>query len=189
MEELEEVPRALIEEDLVVTPDFSIVGEILQKEFSLSSKYGELKIELGDVVLADRAVAKEVPIVRKSVTVPAMTFFQNKPKSTGIRVRKGDRILIRASGIVQWTNWNSSSSPDGVTNRNQWNGINSGTLTARIGNDNTNCIAVGSKSQIVAKANGVLFLGIAMRDSYANNVGYTWTGDYKANITVNPNSR
>jgi hypothetical protein len=178
-------PSALM--DTIVTPDFSVVGEIQQKQFFLKSKFGDLKVELRDIKFADRSVETTGENVRKTVSVPAEAFFQRTPKSTKIRVNKGDRITIRGSGTVQWTNWNNTSSPEGLTNRSQWNGINSGKLTARIGTDNSRCVAIGTKGSFVAKSGGILYLGIAMRDSYAGNAnGYRWTGEYEAKIVVSP---
>ena len=172
--------------DTVVTPDFSIVGEIQQKEFDVSSKFGRLQVQLGDIMLADRMINRNRPEIRKNVTVDAMAFFQKKPQSAGIRVHKGDKIFVQADGVVQWTNWSNSSTPDGLTNRSSWNGINSGKLAARIGTDNSACVAVGAKGNFVAKKSGTLYLGISMRDSYANSSSYTWTGNYKAKVRVSP---
>ena len=186
MDELREIERSIKFDDTIVTPDFSIVGEIQQKEFQVASKFGQLKVNLGDIKLVDRRVKHGRKAVRKSVAVPARAFFQTKPQSTGIRVSKGDKISIRADGVVQWTNWKSSSSPEGVTNRSSWNGIHSGKLAARIGSDNSKCVQIGSKGDFIAKTSGILYLGIAMRDSYATNSGYNWTGEYKAKIVIKP---
>ncbi|MDE0936305.1 MAG: hypothetical protein OSA89_10345 [Mariniblastus sp.] len=180
-----DLPSALM--DTIVTPDFSIVGEIQQKQFLLKSKFGDLKVDLSDIKFADRSVKTTGADVRKTVSVPAEAFFQRTPRSTKIRVNKGDRITIRGSGTVQWTNFNNTSSPEGLTNRSQWNGINSGKLTARIGTDNSRCVAIGTNGSFVAKSSGTLYLGIAMRDSYAGNSnGYKWTGEYQAKIVVSP---
>ena len=181
-------PSAL--KDTIVTPDFSIVGEIQQKQFSLKSKFGDLKVELSDIKFADRSIETTGPDVRKTVSVPAEAFFQRTPQSTKIRVNKGDRITIRGSGTVNWNNWNNTSSPEGLTNRSQWNGINSGKLTARVGKDNSRCVAIGTNGSFVAKTSGILYLGIAMRDSYAGNGnGYRWTGEYQAKIVVSPGKK
>ena len=188
-EELVNPEAPLDYNDTIVTPDFSIVGEIQQKEFEVSSKFGRLQVELGDIVMADRMINQGRPEVRKSVSVDAMAFFQTKPQSAGIRVHKGDRISIQADGVVQWNNWSNSSTPEGLTNRSSWNGINSGKLVARIGTDNSSCVAIGSKGNFVAKKSGTLYLGISMRDSYANSTSYTWTGSYKAKIKIAPESK
>lgn len=178
--------RAIIEGDTVETSDFAIVGEILEKEFAVTSKFGQLKVQLEDIRMADRAIKQARPPLKKSLTVNAKAFFQTKPVSTRIRVNKGDRISIKADGVVNWTNFSSSSSPDGITNRGQWMGINSGTLVARIGSDDSRPVKIGSESEFVAKSTGTLYLGIAMRDSYASNSGYNWDGEYKTKITIIP---
>jgi len=198
--EFEEITREMEEDfsnpgtpldfnDTVVTPDFSIVGEIQQKEFEVASKFGRLQVQLGDIVMADRSITQSRPEFRKTVSVDAMSFFQTKPQSAKIRVHKGDKIVIQADGIVQWTNWSTSSTPEGLTNRSSWNGIHSGKLVARIGNDNSACVAVGAKGDFVAKKSGTLYLGISMRDSYANSSSYTWTGGYKARIRIIPSPK
>jgi hypothetical protein len=188
MEDNSDAVALLSYDDRIVTPDFAIIGKIQQQEFRVTSKYGALNVRLGDLKMADRQMATPVSEIRKTVSVPAMSFFQKEPKSTGIRVNKGDKITIRADGIVQWVNWNSSSTPEGLTNRSNWNGINSGKLTARIGTDNSNCIAIGQKNTFVANSSGKLYLGIAMRDSYASSSSYRWSGEYKAKIRISPKS-
>ena len=188
-EDLLDLEAPLDFNDTVVTPDFSIVGEIQQREFDVSSKFGRLQVSLGDIMLADRMINRNRPEVRKTVTVDAMAFFQKKPQSAGIRVQKGDRISVQADGVVQWTNWSNSSTPEGLTNRSSWQGINSGKLVARIGTDNNSCVAVGAKGNFVAKKSGTLYFGISMRDSYANSSSYTWTGNYKAKVRISPGAK
>ncbi len=177
--------RALIRGDMVVTRDFSIVGKILQNEFRIGSKFGELRVNLGDIKMGDRSFTQKREDIRKSVEVSGTAFFQTTPKSTKIRVNRGDKIQIRASGVVQWTNWSTSSTPDGINNQGQWNGMDCGCLAARIGNT-SQYIKLGSKAEFVAKQTGVLYLGVAMRDNYASNNGYRWDGNYDVKIVVTP---
>jgi hypothetical protein len=179
------VERSLIRGDLIVTSEFSIVGKIKQENFQMASKFGELSVRLGDIKMADRSFNDPKSELRKTVEVGAMAFFQTKPVSTRIRVNRGDRISIRASGTVNWTNWNKTSGPDGIDDQGQWQGFNCGTLLARIGNG-TDYIKIGDKGDFTAKKSGVLFLGIANRDNYASNSGYKWNGEYDAKITVKP---
>ncbi|MFK7768078.1 MAG: hypothetical protein AB8B55_12715 [Mariniblastus sp.] len=190
-EEAEEEAIALepqmISEDRVVTPDFAIVGEILEKEFKVVSKFGDLRVQLSDIKLADRKIKETKQTIRKTVSVGAMAFFQSTPVKTSIRVNKGDRVVIKADGIVEWTNFSQSSTPAGLSGKGQWNGINGGKLTARIGTNNSKVVQVGASGDFIAKTSGVLYLGIAMQDSYATGRrGYTWTGSYKAKIAVTP---
>lgn len=171
--------------DRVQTPDFAIVGKIVQQEFQVKSKIGDLRIMLGDVKRADRGVAVQTQSLRKTVSVAGQTFFQKKPVNTKIRVSKGDRITISATGVVQWTNWNQTASPDGLPNQGNWNGISNGALAARIGSDGT-VVSVGSDKSFKAERSGILYLAIAMNDNYVRNTGYRWTGTFKAKIKVAP---
>lgn len=189
MEEEEQDPdsleRAMIDGDKVNTPDFSVVGKIQQPSFEISSKYGQLTIRLQDIRFADRSFNQPRSEIRKSLAVPGETFFQREPKSARIRVNKGDRITIRASGTVNWTNWNNVASPEGLQNQGSWQGIAGGALCARIGKSGE-VLKIGSKESFVAKKSGVLYLAIAMKDSYANNSSYRWEGEFKTRIVVEP---
>ncbi len=176
----------LIRGDTIRTRDFTIVGKILQPEFSLSSKYGNLTIALSDIQLGDRTWLQSSESISKNVVVKGNSFFQTTPVSSRIRVNKGDRVKVKASGNVQWASWgNISSGPAGITNQGNWQGHNCGTLLARIG-DGNEYIKVGEKGEFVAKTSGVLFLGIAMRENYANQAGYQWPGEYKAKVSITP---
>jgi hypothetical protein len=174
--------------DRVQTPDFSIVGKLVQQEFEVKSKIGDLRIQLSDVVRADRGIVMKSQSLRKTLSVAGTTFFQKKPLSTKIRVSKGDRITITATGIVQWTNWSQTASPDGLPNQGNWNGISNGALAARIGSDGS-VVGVGSDNTFKAERSGILYLGIAMPDNYVKNKGYRWTGKFKAKVKVEPANR
>lgn len=182
-----DVDSTLNEGDRVQTPDFAIVGKILQEKFEVKSKIGDLKILLSDVKRADRGVVLKTQVLRKTVYVPGTTFFQKKALSTRIRVTKGDRITISASGVVQWTNWSQTASPDGLPNQGNWNGLANGSLAARIG-ENGAVIGIGSDNMFTAEKSGILYLGIAIADNYAKNTGYRWTGKFKAKVKVAPSS-
>lgn len=176
----------LIQGDTIITRDFTIVGKILQPEFSLSSKYGKLTIALSDIKMGDRTWLNTSEAINKNIVVKGNSFFQTTPVSTKIRVNKGDRIKIRATGTVQWASWgNVSSGPDGITNQGNWQGHNCGMLLARVGNSGE-YVKIATKGEFVAKANGVLFLGISMRDNYARQASYQWPGEYKTRISVSP---
>lgn len=188
MEDFDEyVPvRPMIRGDVVETPDFTIVGKIQENNFEVQSRFGVLNVKLSDVQQASRDIENERQEVRKSVTVSGEAFFQRTPKSTGIRVNRGDKIKIRASGTVNWTNWSQTSSPEGLPNQGKWRGFNSGELLARIGKNSDKLFSIGSKGELTAKSNGILYLGVAMQENYVNNDGYHWTGDYKAKVVVTP---
>ena len=176
----------LIRGDTITTRDFTIVGKILQPEFVLDSKYGQLTIALSDIKAADRTWMQSTQVVTKTVEIQGNAFFQTTPKTTRIHVNKGDRIRIRASGTVQWATWgNISSSPTGITNQGNWKNFNCGALLARIGTGDA-YENVGTKTEFVAKSSGVLQLGIAMRDNYAQQDHYQWPGSYNAKIMITP---
>lgn len=178
--------RSLIYKDTLVTDEFTIVGKIQTDDFSLQTKFGDLNISLKDVKTADRTVFLQGESVRRKVSVDAETFFQRSPVSTRIRVRKGDRIKITASGRVNWTNWNQMSGPEGLNGQGAYAGFISGTLLARIGKSGK-FHGVGDKANFVADTDGVLYLGIAMQDNYVNRGNnYRWTGEYSAQILVEP---
>ena len=181
--------RELTQQDKIVTPHMTVVGKIQTELFEVTSKFGELKVQLEDVEYASRDVNLPKDDLRKKVEVDSENFYQRKPKSTGIRVNKGDRIRIRAEGVMQWTNWNKSSTPEGLSSQGSWNSIQSGTLIARIGKNEDNVVKVGSKEEWVAKRSGVLYLAIAIQESYVKNNGYRWTGEYEAKIVVSPASK
>ncbi len=179
------VDRSLIRGDSVKTPEFEIVGKILQENFTIKSKFGELSVDLSDIKMAERSFDEKKENIRKNVVVGAEKFFQRQPVSTRIRVNKGDKISIKADGVVQWTNWSSSSTPEGLANQGQYEGIQSGTLCARIGSSGK-IIKVGAKSDWTVTQGGVLYLAIAMQDSYLAQNGYRWTGEYNAKVQVTP---
>ncbi|MEZ6095105.1 MAG: hypothetical protein R3C03_12895 [Pirellulaceae bacterium] len=173
-------------EDSITTGTFTIVGDIQEESFALTTKYGNLNIELNAIREGDRAFNFGREAIQRSVDIDAKAFFQLTPVATRIRINAGDRIKIKARGDVQWASWgNVNSSPDGITNQGSWNWINSGTLTARIGKS-TDYIHIGSRNEFVAKTSGELFLGIAIQDNYARQNGYQWNGKYTADIRVEP---
>ena len=176
--------RRLIEGDTIETPDFSIVGKIQESNFIVRSKFGKLNISLNDIKKADRTFNVAADQVKKTLTVGAEVFFQRKPVSSRIRVKPGDKIRIRASGVVNWTNWSQTCTPNGMNNQGQYRGIRSGTLCIRVGSEDE-IIKVGADGEFVAKKSGVLYLGIAMQDNYLNN-NYKWTGEYQVKLRVTP---
>jgi len=179
--------RPLIRGDKVDTGTFSIVGKIQHEEFVLASKFGELKVALQDVRMADRSFLDFSDEVSKRIEVDGHDFFQKSPRSTRIRLNKGDKVSIKADGVIQWTNWSTSSTPAGLTNQGKYQEFYCGTLCARIGTSGK-IMKIGTKSSFVAKTSGTLYLGVAMQDSYVNNSGYRWVGKYKTKIEVKPSS-
>jgi hypothetical protein len=94
----------------------------------------------------------------KSVDVAAAADWV----STGIRVQRGQRIAIDASGEIGLGN-NKRSGPDGLNLSDPRKLIPNrptGALIAVVGDDNDDFVYIGSSGEFVATHNGVLFLSI-----------------------------
>ena len=183
--ELEQGPTlSLARLDHVVTARFTIAGKIMQDSFTIASKFGELNVKLGDIKGVQRITTDKAE-TRKTVQVAGMDMTCKGYKKTGIRVNRGDRIIISAEGRVTMSPWgsNSVSGPDGMPQNGMYNGkIPMGALAGRIG-DSGEEMLIGSKKSFVAKKTGVLQLGFAMQQNWAN---YQFPGEYKVRIRVVP---
>lgn len=180
----ETIEQPLDLEDTVTTGEFTIVGRIVEKQFQLSTRYGQLNLDLQHIKRADRVWEQSKDAVRKAVDIAGDQFFQKTPMATRILVKAGDKVSIRASGTVAWVSWgNISSGPDGIAQQGEWNGAQCGTLMARVGKTGE-YVKIGSKGDFVAKSSGELFLGVAMQDHLATQEGYQWNGKYRAKIVV-----
>lgn len=184
-EEGEQTDNSLLKGDQIETPDFAIVGKIQQAQFQVESKIGELRIQLADIRKADRGDTPQSGAIRKRINVDGNAFFQKTPTKTKIRVSKGDTITISATGVVQWTNWSQTATPEGLPNQGNWNGHANGSLIARVGEDG-DFEFIGSDAKFTARKSGMLYLGVAMSDNYANNAGYRWVGKFKTKIKIDP---
>ena len=97
-------------------------------------------------------------IVEKTVSVAAAADWT----STEIRVQRGQRIVITASGEVDLGD-NQRTGPDGISladNRKLVAARPTGALLAVVGDDNDDFIFVGSAMAFVAPHNGILFLSV-----------------------------
>ncbi|MBO0859231.1 MAG: hypothetical protein J2P21_12275 [Chloracidobacterium sp.] len=94
----------------------------------------------------------------KTVSVAAAADWT----STQIRIQRGQRILISASGEVDLGD-NQRSGPEGISltdSRKLIAARPTGALIAVVGDDNDDFIFVGKASEFVAPHNGVLFLSV-----------------------------
>jgi hypothetical protein len=100
--------------------------------------------------------------------------------STGIRVQKGQRIIIEASGEVELGN-NRRSGPDGLSlsdSRKLIPNRPTGALIAVVGDDNDDFVYVGAAGEFVSTHNGILFLSVNEGNLKDNN------GAFAARIKV-----
>jgi hypothetical protein len=187
LDEEETAAQPYIRLDTVVTTDFTVVGKVSPKQFEIASKYGPLNVALADVTRGERdSGAREA--FRKSITVAGQNIAQRSFKTSGIRVRAGDKISVRAEGSIVMSPWgnNAASGPDGAPNYGWYtpNDIPGGALVARIG-DKGQIFKVGRQSTFVAKNSGLLQFAVGIQPEYANE-GYQYPGEYKVKLRVEP---
>ena len=97
-------------------------------------------------------------IAEKEVRVAAAADWT----STEIRVQKGQRISISASGEIDLGN-SQRSGPSGITrsdSRKLMASRPTGALIAVIGDDNDDFVFVGNKTEFTSTHNGILFLSV-----------------------------
>lgn len=181
------VSQPWIRLDTVVTTDFTVVGKVEPKEFTIASKYGPLKIALGDIARAERETGGRESL-RKSLTVSGNSLAQRGFKSSGIRVQAGDRIILKAEGNITLTPWgtNAQSSPDGMANYGWYvaNQIPCGALVGRIG-EKGQIVKLGRSITFVAKASGTFQLAIGVPNEQSGE-GNQFPGEYTVTIRVEP---
>ncbi len=171
-------------QDIIATTKFTIAGRIVPQSFQLESDFGNLTMSLADMLKADRNTG-EPEEERKTVTVAQENFVTRTMKSTGLRVTKGDKITIRATGQITMTRWgNAVATPEGAANTGWYvnNQIYNGALCMRIGSGGT-ISKVGNSITVTAPASGVLHLGIAMNPRYAAD-SFQYPGQFKADVRI-----
>lgn len=175
----------MIKLDTIVTTDFTVVGKVVQQQFGIASKFGQLTVALGDIRRADRSVATKEEL-RRTIAVEGSNMAGRNWKNTKIRVEVGDRIKFTAEGQITMTPWGSGamSGPDGSPNYGLYRGqdMPAGVLVGRIGDSGPE-FKVGSRLTYTVKKAGTLYLGIGMNPSYANQ---SFPGKYDTKVHVTP---
>lgn len=176
-----------IQLDTVVTTDFTVLGKVTPQDFTIDSKYGPLKIALGDISRAERETGARESY-KKNMSVGGDTLAQRGFKSSGIKVQAGDKVIVKAEGSIVMSPWgsNAHSGPDGMPNYGWYipNQIPGGALCARIG-EKGQPFKVGRSSTFVAKTSGTLQFAIGIQAEYAGE-GYQFPGEYKLKLRVDP---
>jgi len=176
----------LIDDDTITTTSFTMVGKISPRSFQVQTKFGPLTVNLADIRRAEHE-SDEKPEIRKTIDVQGNNLVTRSPVNSGIKVNKGDRIEIEASGSVVMSPWGSEavSGPEGVPNYGQYRpGISIGALVMRFGATGQEEL-VGRSKKITATKSGVLHFAVAMMPQYASS-GYQFPGSYKVKIKVTP---
>ena len=165
------------EDDEVVTPVFTIVGTVRFETLSIATKFGQLKVAKKD--LATMSLA-EPQMISRNVTVPARATA-GRMIATGVRVKRGDRLVINASGTISYRNYGGTQfTPEGSSNYGAWNeNFQTGALLGRI-NAGGPLFKVGERYNDKVESDGELFLGIATHDS-GSNYG---NGEFKVRVQI-----
>ncbi len=173
----------LIKRDTIETTEFTIVGTIVQQVFEVESRYGALKVKLADIRRAERPSSDRGEI-RKSLSVDGANLVQKQYKDSGIRLEKGDRVLVIADGNLVMSPWGNQAVvlPDGGPNYGWYRPglIPVGCLMARVGNSGEE-IKIGSRASFKASRAGTLQFAIAMQANFANN---NFPGKYNIRVRV-----
>jgi hypothetical protein len=175
-----------IRQDTVVTHDFTVVGKVSPSQLTVTSKFGTLNVAIADLVKAERMEELKSSL-RKSVAVEGANLIQRAFKTSGVRVQVGDKVTIKADGLITMTPWGGEqqSTPDGGTNWGQYSaGIPGGALVAKIG-DKGAIFKVGRSHTFTAKQAGVLQFAVAMQNQFSNE-GYNYPGKYDVKLRVDP---
>lgn len=169
------------EDDEVVTPTFTIVGAVKFETLSIATKFGPLKVVKKDLAVMSLAEPQKIS---RTVAVPARSTA-GRMLATGVRVKRGDRLIINASGNVSYRNYGGTQfSPEGSSNYGAWNeNFQIGALLGRI-NATGPMFKVGERYNEKIETDGELMLGIATHDS-GSNYG---NGEFKARIQIQPAS-
>jgi hypothetical protein len=158
---------ALNQRDTIVTKDFPIVGKIVPQTFHIATDFGPQTVPLASIRRAFRLTPKKDDF-RKTVSVDAKNLSNRALNETGIRLDRGDKVIISAKGNLTMMPWggNAVVSPEGSTNYGWFvdGQIAVGALVGKIGSDQF--FKIGTKHEFVADRSGMLNLGIAMQNSY-----------------------
>ena len=169
--------------DTIVTTEFTIIGTISPKTFTVNNRYGKLVVNLADIDLVSRKAEKQPKVVRKELAVEGANVVPRQFKNSRIRLRRGQRVAIKAGGTVTLSPWGEHAvcTPDG-SSAYGWhvqNQIPNGALVARIGDGPV--FLVGSKLKFTAKQAGQLQFGVA---TLRNQASQSFPGQFELKITV-----
>lgn len=142
------------DDDQVDTARFSLMGQIQLEAFKVQvNELGPLVVKRGDVV----RIRASGPDMSKKVAVGGTNVWPNGWLDSKIKVEKGEKIRISATGTIFFPNWGQAFTPDGNQNMGAMNGMMVGTLAARVGPKGT-IFRIGSSFNGAMPAAGTLQL-------------------------------
>jgi len=155
LKELDPDDEAVVpDDDQVDTQRFSLLGQIQLEAFKVNVKeLGALVVKRGDV----ESIRSAAPDDATKITIEGANCWPNNWLDTKIKVEKGEKLKITASGTIFFPNWGQAFTPDGNQNMGMMNNMMVGTLAARIGPKGT-IFRVGSSFTGVMPATGTIQL-------------------------------
>lgn len=181
---LDETEELQPDDDEIVTANFIIRGTVKLDLLNVATRFGALRIEKKDIVSITLA---EPEFATRTFSLTGRNTTQsNQWLDTGIQVKKGDRLIIAASGSLNWINYGNITEPGGNEGWGVWRSIGStqiyiGALVGKIGAAGA-VFLVGDKYTATATADGTLFLATAA--NWSGNIQVT--GEYKVRIEHRP---
>lgn len=140
------------DDDQVDTVRFSVLGQVQLEAFKVNvPELGPLVVKRGDV----ERVRSAAPDDSKKITVAGTNCWPNGWLDTKIKVEKGEKLKISATGTIFFPNWGQAFTPDGNQNMGMMNNMMVGTLAARVGPKGT-IFRVGSNFTGAMSASGTL---------------------------------
>jgi hypothetical protein len=166
----------IIDDDEIVARKFTIRGTLLVDKFVIKTRYGTITAEKKDV---KTLVVSKASFFTKTIVVSGSSNSgSDQMLDTGINLRKGEKVIVKAKGTVHIRSYGITASPDGSSNRSShYSGIPIGGLMGKIG-PSGRLFKVGSRYTGVADQNGRLYLAVAVRS------GYSTTGDFRVTVQV-----
>lgn len=175
--------QTLIAEDRIETKAFTIVGRVSAEQVTVETSYATLTLPMAKVASVELFDPSRPKVLVKKLDVSGEYKANVKHYDTGVRLRRGDRVFIKADGKITMSPWGSNafSVPDGMPNYGTYmNNIHQGALVARVG-DSGQVFKVGAEHSFTAEKSGVLQLAVAINHSYIN---HNFPGEYEVNIRV-----
>lgn len=161
--------------DRIVTRDFELEGRVAVGAFRVDTHYGVLSVAPTDVV---RVVFRDIGPEEATVEIPATSLVPASWTSTGIRIEKGKRIGIQATGQMSVPSHGETCGPEGSRRTSRTlPGFRELSLVAKVGERGA-IFAVGRTYSGAAPAPGVLYLGVVPFRYGAP------TGSFRAEIVV-----
>jgi len=179
-DKLPEYQRKMKHEDLIHTGDSVIAGRIIGDFKVRTKQFGEAKLELTE--LASIRSLSGITEVALQVDAGKFGFNRNMWMDTNITIEADNRLVINASGQVEYPQQNQSAGPDGNPNIGQTEPPHlAGTLIGRIGEKGTP-FRVGQKFEGTIAQEGKLYLRIVTWQT-----GVPPTGHYDLKVNITPN--